>query len=74
MRDTGADLRNLDDTASNDDSETQAFRQSILEAFTVCDVEIVHERAVAFFTYEGFEGGSRKVWDVVGDCCDQGVG
>lgn len=74
MRITGADLRNLDDTASNDDSETQAFRQSILEAFTVCDVEIVHERTVAFFTYEGFEGGSRKVRDVVGDCCDQEVG
>lgn len=71
---TGADLRDLDDTASNDDPKPQAFRQSVLETFAVCDVEIVHEGVVAFFSYKGFCWRSQEEWDVVGDCCDQGIG
>lgn len=71
---TGADLRDLYDTASNDNPKPQAFRQSVLETFAVCDVEIVHEGVVAFFSYEGFCWDPQEERDVVGDCCDQGIG
>lgn len=65
-----ADLRNLDNTSTENDTQSKPFRQRILETLGVSDVKVVDEDCIAFLSNECYRWISEKGRDIVRNRCD----